>query len=150
MENYEFNLVGAETSEFIWNDFCSSYIEFSKFTSDNESTKSTLCYVLTAIMKLLHPFMPFVTEEIYSMLPIKDSDSIMISTYPEYDSNLVFKKETAKFQLSILEVFAKLIIYGACTIIFLIFILLSFINKIASLVRSGSILDLIVLWGAPV
>ena len=58
--------------------------------------KSTLCYVLTAIMKLLHPFMPFVTEEIYSMLPIKDSDSIMISTYPEYDSNLVFKKETAK------------------------------------------------------
>lgn len=96
MENYEFNLVGSETADFIWNDFCSSYIEFSKFTSDNESTKSTLCYVLTAIMKLLHPFMPFVTEEIYSMLPIKDSDSIMISTYPEYDSNLVFKKETAK------------------------------------------------------
>ena len=96
MENYEFNLVGAETSDFIWNDFCSSYIEFSKFTSDNESTKSTLCYVLTAIVKLLHPFMPFVTEEIYSMLPIKDSDSIMISTYPEYDSNLVFNEETAK------------------------------------------------------
>ena len=40
--------------------------------------------------------MPFVTEEIYSMLPIKDSDSIMISTYPEYDSNLVFNEETAK------------------------------------------------------
>ena len=96
MENYEFNLVGAETSDFIWNDFCSSYIEFSKFTSDNLSTKSTLCYVLTAIMKLLHPFIPFVTEEIYSMLPIKDSESIMISTYPEYDSKLVFKEETAK------------------------------------------------------
>ena len=90
MDNYEFNLVGSETYEFIWNDFCSSYIEFSKFTSDSIGTKSVLCYVLTGILKILHPFMPFVTEEIYTMLPIKDSESIMISSYPSVDNKFIF------------------------------------------------------------
>ena len=93
MENYEFNLVGAETSDFIWNDLCSNYIEFAKFNIDNISTKSTLCYVLSSVMKMLHPFMPFVTEEIYDMLPIKESESIMISEYPEYNKDFVFKDE---------------------------------------------------------
>ena len=91
MDNYEFNLVGAETYEFVWDDFCSNYIEFAKFTADSNTTKSVLCYVLTGILKMLHPFMPFVTEEIYSMLPIKDSDSIMISEYPKYDKSKEFK-----------------------------------------------------------
>ena len=90
MDRYEFNLVGAETYDFIWNDFCSNYIEFSKFNSESKTTKSVLCYVLSGILKLLHPFMPFVTEEIYSMLPIKEDESIMISTYPEYDESKVF------------------------------------------------------------
>ena len=94
MENYEFNLVGAETSDFIWNDLCSNYIEFAKFNIDNISTKSTLCYVLSSVMKMLHPFMPFVTEEIYDMLPIKESESIMISEYPEYNKDFIFKDET--------------------------------------------------------
>ena len=95
MDNYEFNLVGAETYEFIWDDFCSNYIEFAKFNSESNTTKSVLCYVLTGILKMLHPFMPFVTEEIYSMLPIKDSESIMISEYPKYDSELVFDDITS-------------------------------------------------------
>lgn len=90
MDKYEFNLVGAELNDFIWNKFCSDYIEYSKFYSDSLGTKSTLCFVLTGILKLLHPFMPFVTEEIYQMLPIKDSESIMISNYPVYDKHLVF------------------------------------------------------------
>ena len=90
MDNYEFNLVSAETENFIWNDFCSNYIEFSKFNIESNSTKSTLCYVLTGIMKLLHPFMPFVTEEIYDKLPIKDSESIMISEYPKYNEEFIF------------------------------------------------------------
>ena len=90
MDNYEFNLVSTETENFIWNDFCSNYIEFSKFNIESNSTKSTLCYVLTGIMKLLHPFMPFVTEEIYDKLPIKDSESIMISEYPKYNEKFIF------------------------------------------------------------
>ena len=90
MERYEFNLFGAETYSFIYDDFCSNYIEFAKFNLDKDSTKSVLCYVLTGILKMLHPFMPFVTEEIYQMLPIKDSESIMISSYPKYDDALVF------------------------------------------------------------
>ena len=54
---------------------------------------STLCYILTGILKLLHPFMPFVTEEIYQMLPVKDSESIMISEYPKYTKKYVFELE---------------------------------------------------------
>ena len=92
MERYEFNLFGAETYSFIYDDFCSNYIEFAKFNLDKDSTKSVLCYVLTGILKMLHPFMPFVTEEIYQMLPIKDSESIMISSYPKYDDALVFSE----------------------------------------------------------
>ncbi len=91
MDKYEFNLVGMETYEFIWNDFCSNYIEFAKFNSDSLTTKSVLSFVLTGILKILHPFMPFVTEEIYSMLPIKENDSIMISEYPAYDDKLIFE-----------------------------------------------------------
>ena len=96
MDNYEFNLVGAELYNFIWEDFCSNYIEFSKFRSDNQTTKSTLCYVLTGILKMMHPFMPFVTEEIYNMLTIKNHESIMISNYPKVNNQNIFNKETEK------------------------------------------------------
>ncbi|MBR3523640.1 MAG: valine--tRNA ligase [Bacilli bacterium] len=93
MDNYEFNLFGSETYSFIYDDFCSNYIEFAKFNSESNTTKSVLCYVLTGILKMLHPFMPFVTEEIYQMLPIKDSESIMISEYPIYEEKFVFVDE---------------------------------------------------------
>lgn len=92
MDNYEFNLAGAELYNFIWDDFCSSYIEFAKFSINEKTTQSTLYWVLKGILQMLHPFMPFVTEEIWSMLPIKSDNSIMISTYPEYDRKLVFTK----------------------------------------------------------
>ncbi len=93
MDKYEFNLFGSETYSFIYDDFCSNYIELSKFNTESNTTKSVLCYVLTGILKLLHPFMPFVTEEIYQMLPIKDKDSIMISDYPKYNKEYIFKEE---------------------------------------------------------
>ena len=93
MDKYEFNLVGAELYDFIWNQFCDYYIEMAKYTLDTASTKSTLCYVLSGILKMLHPFMPFVTEEIYNMLPIKDSESIMISDYPKYSKKYIFESE---------------------------------------------------------
>ena len=93
MDKYDFNLAGNEIYDFTWNYFCDYYIEMAKYSLDKESTKSTLCYVLLGIMKMLHPFMPFVTEEIYQICPVKDAESIMISTYPEYDKALVFTKE---------------------------------------------------------
>jgi len=89
MEKYEFNVVGAELYSFIWDNFCDWYIELAKHNMNN-TTKSVLLKVLTDILKLLHPFMPFVTEEIYSMLPIKESESIMISSYPKYNKDFEF------------------------------------------------------------
>ena len=93
MEKYEFNIVGAEIYDFVWSTFCDNYIEMAKYSIDTVSTKSTLCEILSGILKLLHPFMPFVTEEIYSMLPVKDADSIMISAYPKYNKNFIFEDE---------------------------------------------------------
>lgn len=93
MEKYEFNLASSEIYEFTWNLFCDYYIELAKYSIDSISTKSTLCEVLTGILKLLHPFIPFVTEEIYSMLPIKEKESIMISSYPKYDKKYIFNDE---------------------------------------------------------
>ena len=93
MDKYDFNIVGQELYSFIYDDFCSNYIEMAKFNLDSNTTKSVLCYVLTGILKMLHPFMPFVTEEIYTMLPIKDAESIMVSSYPVYDKKYIFKEE---------------------------------------------------------
>ena len=91
MDKYEFNNVGSCLYSFIWNDFCDNYIEMAKYSSDKVGTKSTLYVVLSGIIKMMHPFMPYVTEEIYQNLPFKDSSSIMISSYPKYDCNLVYE-----------------------------------------------------------
>lgn len=93
MESYEFNNAGGELYNFIWSDFCDSYIEMSKFNLDSVSTKSTLCYVISAILKMLHPFMPYVTDEIYSMLPIRDAENIMVSSYPLVNEEFNFDNE---------------------------------------------------------
>ena len=94
MEKYEYHNVGNELYSFIWEDFCDWYIELSK-ADMNDTTKSVLLKVLTSILKMLHPFMPYVTEEIYQMLPIKDAKSIMISKYPVVeDYNYTSELET--------------------------------------------------------
>ncbi len=89
MDKYEFNVVGSEIYSFIWNDFCDWYIELAKINMNN-TTKTVLFRVLTDILKMLHPFMPYVTEEIYLMLPIHD-ESIMISSYPKENKEFKFK-----------------------------------------------------------
>lgn len=94
MDKYEFNLVGSEVYNFIWDDFCSNYIEMAKFSTDDVTTRSVLYKVLTGIIKIMHPFMPFVTEEIYQNLPFKDSKSIMISNYPQVEKEYIFNAET--------------------------------------------------------
>ena len=93
MDKYEFNNAGAVLYDFVWSSFCDNYIEMSKYTIDTLSTKSTLCYVLTGILKMLQPFMPYVTDEIYSKLPIKDEEDIMISAYPKYSKKYIFELE---------------------------------------------------------
>ena len=89
MDKYDFNIAGSTLYNFIWQDFCDKYIELSKFYDDN-TTKSVLLRVLTDMIKMLNPFMPYVTEEIYTSLPIKDAESIMISSYPEYNKKEIF------------------------------------------------------------
>lgn len=91
MDRYEFNIVGTELYSFIWNDFCDWYIELAKIEM-NSKTKSVLLKVLTDIVKLLHPFMPYVTEEIYGKLPIHE-ETIMLSSYPVSNSEEVYKEE---------------------------------------------------------
>jgi len=92
MDKYEFNVVGTEIYNFIWDDYCDWYIELSKVNMNN-TTKSVLIRCLTDILKLLHPMMPYVTEEIYMMLPIKDAESIMISKFPKASKKYVFEEE---------------------------------------------------------
>lgn len=94
MEKYEFNVVGSELYSFIWDDFCDWYIELSKHSLNN-TTKSVLHYVLDKILKLLHPFMPYVTEEIYQMLLVHE-ETIMKSIYPIVEEKLLFEKEKQK------------------------------------------------------
>ena len=96
MEQYDFNNVGTEIYSFVWNDFCDNYIEFAKFSLENKATKSVLCYVLTCILKMLHPFMPYVTDELYSNLPMHE-ENIILSEYPKYNKSEVFNKEYEEF-----------------------------------------------------
>ena len=103
MDKFEFVNVGSELYNFIWDDFCSWYIELSKvhLNSENEvekrATQETLVYVLNAIVRLLHPFMPFVTEEIYQSIPHLES-SICIAAWPTVNNELNNSSINDQFQ----------------------------------------------------
>ena len=107
MDKYDFNVVGNELYKFIWEDFCDTYIEYSKVSSDNISTKSCLILVLTDIIKMLHPFMPYVTDEIYNSLPVKDSENIILSSYPKYNKDMIYKEDEKEIDI-LIEVISKL------------------------------------------
>lgn len=92
MDKYEFQNVGSVLYKFIWEDFCDQYIEMAKFSLESTTTKSVLKTVLLAILKMLHPFMPFVTEEIRSNIT---SLPLIISDYPQYEKKWVFKEDEA-------------------------------------------------------
>ena len=96
MEHYEFNNVGSEIYSFVWNDFCDNYIEFAKFSLESKTTKSVLYKVLSCILKMLHPFMPYVTDELYNNLPIHE-ENIILSKYPVYNKDEIFTKECEEF-----------------------------------------------------
>ena len=97
VDGYEIGVALSEIYSFTWDTFCDWYIEMAKSRifeggAASLAAKRTLVYVLTGILKLLHPYMPFITEEIYQALPHTD-ESIMISAYPTYDEKLVFKAD---------------------------------------------------------
>ena len=98
LENYDLGVAANKLYDFIWNEFCDWYIEIVKTRLYNKENKTriaaqyTLNKVLGETLKLLHPIMPFITDEIYTKL-YNDDESIMISKWPEYDENLNFKNE---------------------------------------------------------
>ena len=98
LENYELGIAVQNLYDFIWDVFCDWYIEIAKIrlNGDNEEGKKTakavLVYVMSNTLKLLHPFMPFITEEIWLALP-HDGESIMISEWCKYDEALNFPVE---------------------------------------------------------
>ena len=89
MDKYEFQNVGSILYNFIWEDFCDNYIEISKGNLNLNTTKVVLKKVLNSILGMLHPLMPFVTEEIYKTLNGEEL-SIVISEYPKYNKDEVF------------------------------------------------------------
>ncbi len=103
-ERYEFGEVGRELYNFIWDDFCSWYIEMAKLPlyGENEAAKKTtrsiLAYVLDQTMRLLHPFMPFITEEIWQHLP-HEGESITVATWPTVSAELHFAEEADNMKL---------------------------------------------------
>ena len=103
LEKYELGIAVQKLYDFIWDVFCDWYIEIAKIRlqGDDEAAKddakAVLVFVLTYILKLLHPFMPFITEEIYQAIP-HDCESIMISKWCEYDENLNYSVDEAEME----------------------------------------------------
>ena len=98
IDGFELGVFAQKIYDFIWNEFCDWYIEMVKprLYNENDKTKLAAMYTLNKVLadslKLLHPIMPFITEEIYTKLYNND-ESIMISKWPEYDNNLNYEKE---------------------------------------------------------
>ncbi|NLK17201.1 MAG: valine--tRNA ligase [Clostridiales bacterium] len=98
LEKYELGLAGSKIYDFVWSVFCDWYIELAKpllYGDDEEKRDSTLVvllHVLGSVLKLLHPFIPFITETIWQSMP-GASGSIMVQKFPEYDERFVFEEE---------------------------------------------------------
>ena len=108
MDHYELGVAAQKIYDFIWDDYCDWYIEMTKARLQGEDqgakeqAQRVLCYVLTDILKLLHPFMPFLTEEIWQALPHeKDLTEkfLMLQTWPEYQDALAFPQEEKAVEL---------------------------------------------------
>ncbi|MFC7678083.1 valine--tRNA ligase [Paenibacillus sp. GCM10028914] len=104
IDAYEFGETGRLLYNFIWDDLCDWYIEFAKLSLYGEDqaakkkTQSVLAYVLDRTMRLIHPFMPFISEEIWQHLP-HEGDTVMLSSWPTYDASLENKEAVAEMDL---------------------------------------------------
>ena len=98
LEKYELGVAVQKVYDFIWDTYCDWYIELTKARLYSEDTQrkqtaiSVLVYVLDQILRLLHPFMPFITEEIWQSIP-HDGDALIVAKWPEYRDELAFKSE---------------------------------------------------------
>ncbi len=102
LEKFELGIAIAKLYDFIWDVFCDWYIEIAKIRlqkggDEAQTAKQVLVWVMDKILKLLHPFMPFITEEIWQTIP-HDGESIMISAWPEFDDALSFAAEEAEME----------------------------------------------------
>ncbi|MGF9975628.1 valine--tRNA ligase [Viridibacillus arvi] len=103
-EKFEFGEVGRQLYNFIWDDFCDWYIEMAKLPLYGEdeaakkTTRSVLAYVLDNTMRLLHPFMPFITEEIWQNLP-HEGESITVAAWPTVDETLTSQAQSDNMKL---------------------------------------------------
>ena len=104
MDRYELGVAAQKIYDFIWDDYCDWYIELTKSRLQGEDAgakeraQQVLCYVLTQTLKLLHPFMPFITEEIWQALP-HEGDFLMLQQWPEYCAGLDFPEEEKAMEL---------------------------------------------------
>ena len=102
MDSFELGVAAGKIYDFIWDDYCDWYIELTKprLNGDDETAKEgaqrVLLYVLVEILKLLHPFMPFITEEIWQALP-HEGYALMMQSYPVYDGSLNFPEDETSF-----------------------------------------------------
>ncbi len=102
LEKFELGIAVAKLYDFIWDIFCDWYIELSKIRLQQggegaQNAKQVLVYVMSNTLKLLHPFMPFITEEIWQTLP-HEGESIMISQWPSFDESLSFDTEVTEME----------------------------------------------------
>ena len=103
LDKYELGIAVQKLYDFIWDVFCDWYIEIAKIRlqGDDEAAKddakAVLVFVLTYILKLLHPFMPFITEEIYQAIP-HDTESIMVSEWCKFDESLTFEADETEME----------------------------------------------------
>ena len=103
LNKYELGVASDLITDFVWDNFCDWYIELSKpaLYGEDENRKTealaVLCFVLENALKLLHPFIPFVTEEIYANLP-NTQGSIMTAEFPRYNAKMAYKKEAKAFE----------------------------------------------------
>lgn len=108
LERFELGIALSKIYDFIWNSYCDWYIELCKARLQSEgetaqNARQVLIYVLDKILKLLHPFMPFITEEIWQTIPHDtDGKTVMLEKYPEYDPNLDFRSE-AEEMMKVME-----------------------------------------------
>ena len=108
LEKFELGIALSKIYDFIWNSYCDWYIELCKARLQSEgetaqNARQVLIYVLDKILKLLHPFMPFITEEIWQTIPHDtEGKTVMLEKYPEYDPNLDFPSE-AEEMMKVME-----------------------------------------------
>lgn len=102
IDKFELGIAVQKLYDFIWDSFCDWYIEIAKLRlqaggEEAQTAKAVLIYVMSNTLKLLHPFMPFITEEIWQTLP-HYGDTIMTAAYPEFDNSLCFADDETEFE----------------------------------------------------